>query len=158
MSIVFCNTTPFIALSSINRLSLMQQCFNEVYVVEEVIAECGVGGRITVPDLYSLEWVKPVKSLPLLYSTILLELDLGERHTIDMAKRYAADWLIIDEKAGRNLAEYLGLKVVGTLGILLKSKQQGWLDSFTSAANQMVQQGIRYHPELIRRLARQVGE
>ncbi len=41
-----------------------------------------------------------------------------------MAGKYKADWIIIDEKIGRNMAEYLGLKVTGTLGVLLKAKQQ----------------------------------
>ena len=75
-----------------------------------------------------------------------------------MAKRSAADWVIIDEKIGRNLAEYLGLRVTGTLGILLKAKQQGWLGSFVDAVYAMQQCGIRYHPDLVRKLAKQVGE
>ncbi|WP_050988034.1 DUF3368 domain-containing protein [Thiothrix nivea] len=75
-----------------------------------------------------------------------------------MAKRQQADWVIIDEKIGRNLAEYLGLRVTGTLGILLKARQQGWIDSFLDAVSAMQQSGIRYHPELVRKLAQSVGE
>ncbi len=158
MSIVFCNTTPFIALASINRLDLMPRCFGDVHVVTEVMDECAVGGKIKVPDLRLLDWVIPVESLPVVHSTLLLELDKGEKHTIDMAKRQQADWAIIDEKIGRNLAEYLGLRVTGTLGILLKAKQQGWIDSFLDTVNTMQQSGIRYHPELVRKLAQSVGE
>ncbi len=158
MSIVFSNTTPFIALASIDRLDLMFRCFGNVHVVTEVLDECAVGGRIKVPNLRLLDWIIPVDSLPVVHTTVLLELDKGEKHTIDMAKRSAADWVIIDEKIGRNLAEYLGLRVTGTLGILLKAKQQGWLDSFVDAVYAMQQCGIRYHPDLVRKLAKQVGE
>jgi hypothetical protein len=158
MSIVFCNTTPFIALTSINRLDLMPRCFGNVHVVTEVIDECAVGGKIRVLDLHLLGWVIPVVSQPVVHTTLLLELDKGEKHTIDMAKRSNAEWVIIDEKLGRNLAEYLGLRVTGTLGILLKAKQQGWLDSFSEAVSAMQQHGIRYHPDLVRKLAQSVGE
>lgn len=158
MSMVFCNTTPFIALASINHLDLMPRCFGNVHVVTEVIDECAVGGRIKVPDLRLLDWVIPVVSQPVVHTTVLLELDRGEKHTIDMAKRSLADWIIIDEKIGRDLAEYLGLRVTGTLGILLKAKQQGWISSFLDAVSAMQQSGIRYHPELVRKLARSVGE
>ena len=49
--IVFSNTTPFIALSSIDKLDLLAQLFSEVCVVPEVVEECCVGGSIGVPDL-----------------------------------------------------------------------------------------------------------
>ena len=38
--IVFSNTTPFIALSSIQQLSLLPKLFAEVHVVYEVAEEC----------------------------------------------------------------------------------------------------------------------
>lgn len=158
MKRVFSNTTPFIALSSVNRLDLMQKCFGDICVVGEVIDECAAGGKIKVPDLRLLGWVIPVVSEPVLHTSILLELDKGEKHTIDMAKRQNADWVIIDEKAGRNLAEYLEMRVIGTLGILLKAKQEGWIDSFSEIVLAMQQQGIRYHPDLIRKLASRVDE
>ncbi|MEZ5454033.1 MAG: DUF3368 domain-containing protein [Thiothrix sp.] len=75
-----------------------------------------------------------------------------------MAKRIQAEWVIIDEKMGRNLAEYLGMRVIGTLGILLKAKQQGWIASFIEAVNTMQQHGIRYHPTLVQKLAQSVNE
>lgn len=42
--IVFCNTTPLIALSSIEKLDLLPCLFDRVYVVSEVIEECTAGG------------------------------------------------------------------------------------------------------------------
>ncbi len=58
--IVYSNTTPFIALASIDRLDLLPQLFGTVHVAEAVIAECAAGGRIVVPDLRGLEWIVPV--------------------------------------------------------------------------------------------------
>ena len=43
---VFSNTTPFIALASIDQLSLLPQLFGSVYVAQSVIDECAEGGRI----------------------------------------------------------------------------------------------------------------
>ena len=40
--IVFSNTTPFIALSSINKLELLPKLFGQIHVVTEVIEECSV--------------------------------------------------------------------------------------------------------------------
>ena len=156
--IVFSNTTPIIALSSIQSLHLLPQLFGTIHLVNEVIEECEVGGPISVPALREFDWIKPVKSTDVQHSSILLELDKGEKHTLDMACKQHADWVIIDEKIGRNMAEYLGLKVTGTLGVLLKAKQQGLLPSFTEAVNAMQAHGIYYHAALIEKLANICGE
>ncbi|MDS4068702.1 MAG: DUF3368 domain-containing protein [Candidatus Competibacter sp.] len=156
--IVFSNTTPFIALASIQQLDLMPRLFQTVHVVEEVVAECRAGSRIPVPELTQLPWIQIVSATPLVYPTLLLALDKGEKHTLDRAIQYHADWVIIDEKIGRNVAEYLGLQVVGTLGILLKAKQAGWIASFSQNVMAMQSHGIFYHPGLIRKLATTVGE
>ena len=74
------------------------------------------------------------------------------------ARRAGAELLLIDERIGRNLAERMGLKVTGTLGILLKARQRGLITSFTGAAQSMRAQGIFFHPRLIVRLAESIGE
>ncbi len=57
-----------------------------------------------------------------------------------------------------NELKYLGLNITGTLGILLKAKQQGSIASFADCARQMQVHGIRYNTALLRKLAKQVGE
>ena len=156
--IVFSNTTPFIALSSIRQLDLLPRLFQRIYVVEQVVAECRAGGHIIVPDLVRFSWIQVVGSTPIQHSSRLLELDKGEKHTLDMACKYSADWVLIDEKVGRNVAEYLGLKVVGTLGVLLKAKQAGLISSFIRCTAEMQSHGIYYHPLLINKLATVAGE
>lgn len=156
--IVFSNTTPIIALSSIQSLHLLPQLFSTIHLVNEVIEECEAGGPISVPVLRYIEWIKPVPSTDIQHTSILLELDKGEKHTLDMACKYQADWVIIDEKIGRNMAEYLGLRVTGTLGILLKAKQQGLIASFTDSVAAMQLQGIYYQTALIEKLAKTVSE
>ena len=148
--IVFSNTTPIIALSSIQRLDLLPSVFGRIHLVSEVVDECGAGGTIAVPDLRQLDWIDIVESTPLVHPTAL--------HTLDMAKKLQADWVVIDEKIGRNLAEYLGLHVTGTLGVLLKAKQQGSIPSFRDCVNAMRAQGLRYHPSLVDKLAEGIGE
>ncbi len=156
--IVFSNTTPIIALSSIQRLDLLPNLFGEIHLVTEVIDECAAGGPVSVPILREIDWVKPVQSTPVQNTSVLLELDKGEKHTLDMAIKLNADWVIIDEKIGRNMAEYLGLRVTGTLGILLKAKQQGLIPSFLDSVKAMRAQGIYYQTALITKLSQRVGE
>ena len=156
--IVFSNTTPLIALSSIGQLDLLPTLFHEIHVVDTVVDECAAGGTIVVPDLNRLHWIQIVPSELCAHPHILLNLDKGEQHTLDMASKMHADYVIIDEKLGRNIAEYMGLNVTGTLGVLLKAKQQGHIVSFVTCVQEMLRQGIRYNMNLLRRLAVHVGE
>ena len=89
---------------------------------------------------------------------VLLELDRGEKQTIILARKYAAHRVIIDERLGRRIAEYLGLNVTGTLGVLAKAKSAGLIPSFHEAAQAMRQQGIHYNAGLISRVALHLGE
>jgi len=157
--IVFSNTTPFIALSSIQQLDLLPELFKEIYVVDSVVAECATGGKIIVPDLTQLTWVRIVEVKPEISKIpFLIQLDKGEKETIQVALREKADYVIIDEKMGRNIAEYLGLAVIGSLGILLKARQVGKISSFVSCVKAMQDQGIHYNIKLLEKLAKQVDE
>ena len=156
--IIFSNTTPFIALSSINKLDLLPKLFGQIHVVTEVIEECAAGGMIPVPNLRALPWIVEIHPSHAISISILLELDKGEKYTLQMAKEMKADRVIIDEKIGRDVAEYLGLEVTGTLGVLLKAKQKDWIESFTESAKAMSDQGIHYNKALINKLAKAIGE
>ncbi len=155
---VFCNTTPFIALSSIHQLQLLEKIFGQIHVAQSVVEECAEGGPIPVPDLRTLSWVTPVadeaeSSLPMLF-----ELDRGEKQTIALARKHPDSTVIIDERLARNVAEYLGMRVTGTLGVLAKAKTLGLIPSFHQPAIAMQQQGIDYSERLIKRLAQKLAE
>jgi uncharacterized protein len=104
--VIFSNTTPFIALSSIGRLELLPQLFSRIYVVPHVVSECATGGSIVAPALGNLSWVsvanvdESIDPNPLLTS-----LDLGEKWTLHAATSAHASRVLIDERIARNIAE-----------------------------------------------------
>ncbi|MCR4292512.1 MAG: DUF3368 domain-containing protein [Candidatus Kuenenia sp.] len=156
--IVFCNTTPLIALSSIGKLELLPSLFGKIYVVTEVVEECAAGGPIAVPDISGFSWIEVVESEMRISNHFLLELDKGEKFTLHMAQKMGAQRVIIDEKIGRNIAEYLCIPVIGTLGVLLNAKRKQLIPSFTDSVMSMCKHGLRYHPGLIKKLIAEVGE
>lgn len=50
---------------------------------------------------------------------------MGEAEAIVLAIELKADAILLDEAGGRNLADQIGLPVMGLLGILLTAKRRG---------------------------------
>jgi len=122
------NSTPLIALSLIGRFSLLKAIFDEVIVPAAVYDEVVSRGRGRpgVEEVKNADWVvvkapKEKSSLP----PMLLGLDQGEVDVILLAQELEADWVLVDEKLGRRTAKAVGLRVKGTLGILLVAYQAG---------------------------------
>jgi len=64
------------------------------------------------------------------------ELGLGEREAIALALETKADFLLIDETAGRKTAVQNGVAVKGTIGILEDAADRGLVD-FTQAVSKL---------------------
>ena len=153
---VYSNTTPLLAFSAIGRFSLLHEVHGEICIVPSVVEECMAGGIVEVPDLRNVGWIQ-VRPAPSEDSRFFM-LDAGERDTLSTALRDCADLVVIDERLGRNLAEFHGLRVVGTLGTLRKAKQMGLVAGFFPLVRQLQQAGFWYHEALVERLAADLGE
>jgi predicted nucleic acid-binding protein len=145
------NTTPFIALCSIGRLDILPAVLGRIHVPRSVVSECAAGGAIRVPPLEEFPWIV-VHEDPADTGGFLADLGAGERAAIALAMQLRADWIVIDEALGRTVAEYHGIQVVGTLGLLAKASQQGLIPSFRDSAMAMRAQGIRFSLGLIERI------
>ncbi len=154
---IYSNTTPLLAFASIERFDILQAVHGQIHVVESVRKECQYGIPIVVPDLTKLDWVCLVDG-PREADGRFLALDAGERDTISEALSDKADLVLIDERLGRNLAEYYGLRVVGTLGTLLKAKKMGIIPEFLAVVRVLQEHGFWYAENLVRRLANDIGE
>ncbi len=60
---------------------------------------------------------------------LTLKLDPGESEAISLAKARGATLLCMDERRGRAKAKELGLPMVGIMGLLLREKKEGRIDS-----------------------------
>jgi len=77
----------------------------------------------------------------------LIKLDAGERAAIQLAAELEADFLLIDERAGRRAAIAKGLPVIGVLGLLDRADRRGLLD-LRDALRKLDRTNFRIAPQL----------
>ena len=82
----------------------------------------------------------------------------GEVEVMILAKEQNADVVIIDDQNAKKYAKYLELPVTGTLGILIKAKQVGYIPELKPLLDVMVQNGIYIKNSLIEHCLELVGE
>jgi len=112
------NTSCLIALSNIEMLDVLRQVYGNIIITSEVAAEFGE----PLPGWLQVVSVQDAKALRILQSSV----DLGEASTIALAMERGGDvTMILDDLKARKLAQSLDLKFTGTIGVLIKAKQQG---------------------------------
>ncbi|MBI4672680.1 MAG: DUF3368 domain-containing protein [Chloroflexi bacterium] len=159
--IVVSNTTPLIGLASIQRFDLLQM-FGEVYIPQAVYDEAVVAGREeggAKREVSGATWIKVVSVKDRLAVEVLLdELDLGEAEAIVLARELNADWVLMDERKARRKLAQLGINKIGTVGILLKAKQEGLLETIRPEIEKLQQQSFRMSHDVIDAVLKQANE
>jgi len=114
---IISDTSCLILFDKIGEIDLLYKTYGEITTTPEVIQEYGK----PMPEWIKTEVVKnKVRQMEFEKSV-----DKGEASTIALALELGDCILIIDDKKGRHLAQELNIELTGTLGTLLKAKQNG---------------------------------
>jgi uncharacterized protein len=156
--IVVSDASPLIALSSVDRLDLMQLLFDTVIIPVSVRDEImGAAAKITV-NLPSFIRVEPVAAeLPVRF--LKLNLHAGESEAISLALERDIQGIILDDKQAREIAAELGLKVIGTLGLLILARRKGFLSEVRPLMAQIIERvNFRIAPSVLNRALSLIDE
>ncbi|MDZ7696728.1 MAG: DUF3368 domain-containing protein [Deltaproteobacteria bacterium] len=161
---VVSNTSPIMNLAIIGELPLLRDQFGEVLIPEAVLEELrmeeNLPGSQSVLDALTLGWIRieAVKHYPLVRA-MQRDLDKGEAEAITLATEVDADWLLMDERDGRKAARSMELKVLGILGVLLKARRNGKLESLKKAMGRLQKKaGFYIQADLYNAMIREARE
>lgn len=137
---VIVNSTPIIILCNIGLLDILKALYAEICIPEAVYREVTEKDDSACQVLKTaLNWIHVEKianqSDKKMYKAKLHD---GEVEVMILAQEGTADDLVvIDDNAAKKTAKYLGLKVTGTIGVLLKAKRGDYPgDCFHSRKNE----------------------
>jgi predicted nucleic acid-binding protein len=149
--IVICDASPLVALSLCDKLDLLDAIFQEVVVPITVYREASMEGKPESDKIaaWAQGKVQKAASQPLVQA-VNISLDAGESEAITLYWEKSADFLLIDEKRGRRIAAQEGIKIIGTLGLLLLAKDKGLVSAIKPFLDKLLNSPIRLSDTLYR--------
>ena len=122
--IVISDSSPLISLLSVEKLDILGKLFETVMIPEAVYNEV-FNKKVSNLDLKKTKFLQIEKVTDRKMVKLLkMQLGYGESEVIALALEKGIDRVIIDDKQARKVADKLGLKVIGTLGILILAKEK----------------------------------
>lgn len=160
--IVVSNTSPLTNLAAIGQFELLRRLFDRVHVTRAVIDELTHGGTVWPggPEVKAASWIEiQAVGNGLLTDALGIDLDRGEAETIVLALELGADLVLLDERAGRRIAQHMGLKVMGVGGILLRAKSLGMIQAIQPLLDALREQaGFYLSQSVYEEILAQAGE
>ena len=145
---VVVNTTPLIALAEIGELHLLKDLYGEIYIPNAVFEEIKSEPAYTEVRV-AAEWIRQVSVNPAGKTDMLSSrLHTGEVEVIQYARESNADLVILDDQLARRTAKYLGLTITGTLGVIIKAKEKGYVRSVKPITDKLIQNGLYISPKV----------
>jgi predicted nucleic acid-binding protein len=159
-TLVIVNTSPLLYLYQVDRLELLQQLYSTITVPPAVPQELETGKLqgVDVPEVNSIEWIqiRPVASATIIPAVI--DLGQGEAEVIALGLENPGSLLVFDDSLARRIADLYGLKYTGTLGVLVKAKQSGYLSAVAPVINMLRSKGMWLTDKIISDVLRLSGE
>lgn len=157
---VVVNSTPLIILCGIGRLDILRMVYQEISIPTAVFRKVTAKDDSACAQLKtSGEWicVEEIKdhSEKKMYKAKLHD---GEVEVMILAQEQKADLVILDDNAAKKTAKYLGLPVTGTLGVLIKAKRMGIIESVKPLITELRKNGFYVSGTVERMVLEQAGE
>lgn len=161
---VACNASPLIWLSHSGHFALLQDLFEVVLIPPEVQAETveravGYPSAQTVRSACEAGWMVVVSPTDTERVTLLRsELHAGESEMLVMADEQGVEAVLVDDLRARHLATVMGLRVIGTAGILLLAHARGLRVDVKLTLDDMRRRGFRLADSVYQAILQRISD
>ncbi|MFL6259120.1 MAG: DUF3368 domain-containing protein [Thermoanaerobaculia bacterium] len=158
--LVISNTSPLLYLHQVSHLELLPRLYGQIQIPSAVREELRAGAElgVAVPDIGTLDWLRVELLRDTSLLPVVIDLGPGEAEAIALAIAHPGSLLILDDTLGRRIARLNRLTYTGTLGILVKAKNQGLLPSVSPVIEALRSTTMYLTDSLIETVLREAGE
>lgn len=152
--IAISNTSPLLYLHRIGAIDLLPELCEEVWIPQAVAQELFEGGRrgYEVPDPRDYRWLTVTGPHAVSSQWLNLDLGAGELAVLTLALEHSTCTVLLDDRQARRIAQSAGLRVWGTLKVLVEAKSQGLMEQAASYVDRLEGAGMWMSSEVRRRV------
>ena len=149
------DSSALVALAVVNQLELLEKLYDNLYIPQAVFDEVTQIGK---PQSNKLRQFLQSKVKQVALTLTQLGLGLGELEAITLYKKLDADVLLIDDNRAKKYASLNGVKVIGSLGILVKAKEKGHIERVKPFLDEIQKSEVYISKKLIEKVLEICGE
>ena len=149
------DSSALVALAVVNQLELLEKLYDNLYIPQAVFDEVTQIGK---PQSNKLRQFLQSKVKQVDLTLTQLGLGLGELEAITLYKKLDADVLLIDDNRAKKYASLNGVKVIGSLGILVKAKERGHIERVKLFLDEIQKSEVYISKKLIEKVLEICGE
>jgi len=153
------NASPVIVLAKAHYSDLLVKLSTSI-LLPEVVAQEILAGPLADPARKLVEngWGETASPHEIPQSLLEWGLGSGETAVLSLALERAPATAVPDDAAARTCAQAIHVPMIGTLGILLRAKRHGLLNSAAVAIKAIQDVGLHLDETVIARALEHVGE
>ena len=157
---VISDTSPLQYLDQIGLLHILPALAGHIIVPEAVVEELAQGraAELSLPDPTVIEWMSIRRPVGTSALGIITDLGPGETQTLLLALESQDPLVILDDALARRIAQTRGIRVIGTLGVLLEAKRAAYVPLIRPYLDQLDTLRFRLDPrtrEAVLKMARE---
>ena len=154
------NASPLIFLARGGHVGLLHEFARQIYVPSAVAKEIRRRGTTdaAAQAIETETWIQVIESPPIPPAIVLWGLGPGESAVLTETLSRPGAHAVIDDLAARRCAASLGLKVNGTLGLVLLAKQNGRIAAARPVMEDLICGGMFLSRLVLDRALALVGE
>jgi predicted nucleic acid-binding protein len=125
--LVIADAGPIFSLAVVNELKLLDNLFENVKIPKAVWDEITLDENNLIHDKIVAFFSNRVQKIQG-FNELTFIMDYGESESVILYREMQADFLLIDDKKARKIAENFEINCIGTLGLLMIAKDKGLIE------------------------------
>jgi hypothetical protein len=155
--LVIADSGPIFSLALIDKLDILTTLFDDIRIPQAVWNE--ITYDKTKPDFLKLFYFFKDKTCEIKgLNELSFLMDYGESESLILYKELQANFLLIDDKKARKIAEFLNINCIGILGLLSIAKDKGLIEELKPLFETFLQNKRFYSVDLLNALLVSRGE
>lgn len=155
--LVIADSGPIFSLALIDKLDILNELFDYIKIPQAVWDE--ITYDKTKPDYHKLyDFFKDNTCQISGLNELTFIMDYGESESLILYKELQADFLLIDDKKARKIAENLQINCIGIIGLLSTAKDKGLIGKLKPIFETFLQKKRYYSVDLLNAVLTAKGE